>query len=123
MEIEETTCCGIREFSGLPEDPFDAIDEIALDIFGQPRNFNGELFERYAFVMFSQNDIQENLGRNLMEAINDYNLGECTLTGEASNPNTGNTITLFLWKLDHNAIYEYYKKSILNNASRKTKTS
>lgn len=97
MQINSTTCCGIKEFHGVNENREKTFNFL-LDKYN-----DGD--KKYAFVIFSCNDAykEDNDGEHLAKKIEEAGLGLVTRTRAAVNPNTSRTIKHFVWEIDHKA--------------------
>lgn len=102
--IRKTTCCGIREFSGLQSTP-----QRTLIKFMEERR--GILF-RSAFYLFSDGALygQSSKLEPLIEYIEENKLGTVYSTEYHPNPNSGRNVKGVLLALNEPNFSDWYKK-------------
>lgn len=103
--INETSCCGVREYAGLMDSKTKSIIEsIALDRFQDSND--------YRFVMFTENH-QKNFenGLALMAYIKKNKLGIITKSYTGNNPNSFNDIRVYLWRISENGLRKWADKN------------
>lgn len=88
-------CCGVAEYHGTAskKTPKDIVDDIIY-------HFQDE-GERKAFVVFTcagKKDI-DTIGTPTVKYIRENKLGTVTVTPVHVNPNTGNPIRVYVWKI------------------------
>jgi hypothetical protein len=68
-----------------------------------------------AMLLFTWNNksLYEPGARILAEAIAKHNLGKCTITDYARNPNSGNDVAAMIWSIDITAYKKYVKENKL----------
>ena len=109
-DLQETTCCGLYEFSGLSNNRPDG---------GFLRSIVTEMIDENdfipAFVLFTDIN-KKSKGHNLMKDIVERGLGTITRTGARRNPNTGNYIRAWIWGVNKGEVKKYAKsKGIKRN--------
>lgn len=103
MELRQTTCCGVRDYSGLME--LDTPQEVLLDVYDRLFALGqhaGRGWRTGAFVLFTCAAAERKLPR-LIRFIEENALGSCTLAPTAFNPNSNHNLQAMLWGFDHNA--------------------
>src|SRR3990167_8706828 len=98
MELYYIDCCGIREGIGIDYNDHYDVDgneikfnpKVALD---ELKN-NARYSNRFAYIIFSS--ITKN-GAKLAKYIRSHRLGDITTLKPRPNPNTGNTLQVWLW--------------------------
>ena len=111
--------CGVTEVHHLPDDsPMNTVFAIATHLYHRA---NGR---PSAFVLFSDVvDKKDSRGQALAEAIEKLNEGTGNAFGElytstkAVNPRSGNTIRVWLWKVEHDAFRKWYTEEYANRIS------
>ena len=95
-----TQCCGVREFSGLDLGAVHTLKEVAQYL---------ERDRSWRFLTFT--DItQDRYGSRLCAYIRKHGLGRVVSTRSATNPNTDNRITVWVWEVNHTAIRQWGAK-------------
>ena len=130
-------CCGIKELKGISYvKPQQAVQDFCfqrtapeiivasyittsrdLQAFQQLRR------QRFgcAFVLFTQayaGDRTDGYGDTLSAFIHTHGLGDVTIGGKGVNPNTGNIVTVYLWKVNHNALERWWGENPISPAHR-----
>lgn len=91
------SCCGIREITGITygQTPRQVLTDINKDF-------------RAAFAIFSDNRGTDfRAGTALAAEIEKYGLGTVTCGGHKVNPNTGNSLKVWLWRVNRDALSQY----------------
>ncbi len=102
MDISETTCCGLRELSSLDGGTNqDMVLKASNYIFGE--------MEDFAFFVFTD-QVSEGNGTSLAKFIVENNLGRITKSRSKVNPNTGNTIKVWVWEIKHGNLKKWWNK-------------
>lgn len=103
--VTQLACCGIQEFANLRRHTANlgtpgAVYKIA-DMYALMR-MNGR------FLIFSQVVGQGEYGDLLKAFIETTRLGVVTQSNDRVNPNSSNTLRVFLWEVDRDALKEWY---------------
>lgn len=99
-DVEDTTCCGLRELSGLFGDPKSNVLAVCEDRYLEEHNS--------AFIMFSDVYSLGN-GRKLAAYIRRNGLGTLTKTRAKRNPNSGNSIMVWVWATNDKNLRAWFK--------------
>jgi hypothetical protein len=99
--IYHLQCCGINELADIDSDQ----DPVQSLMTVQPHC--------QAFILFS--DVQENnadysCGKQLVAEIKKHKLGTCTQLRPSENPNSGNMVKPWLWKVNNDRLEAYQKR-------------
>lgn len=100
MGIKTTSCCGVREFSGLQKDPVEVVNY-----------FCKYLFEggQCAFILYTDPVEFEN-GEALTDFIREFKLGDVTETPVRHNPNSDRDLKAYLFAPDLKTLKTWYDK-------------
>ncbi len=102
MSIENLTCCGIHELADIDyarNKPEETILEICQDIYNNGNNC--------AFFLFT--DIGKKIaGKNLEKYIIKHKLGTITKSPAKVNPNSGNSLTIWIWAIQKTNLKKHY---------------
>ena len=134
VNVHALHCCGIKELKGIVTvQPKQAIQDFCFQRTAPecvtPASYSALVRERMAadhvnrykfgcaFVLFTQAFItdpprttdQRGYGDTLSTFIQQQGLGAVTIAGKERNPNSGNIVTVFLWKVDHTALGTWWK--------------
>lgn len=71
--------------------------------------------QNFRFLMFSQ--ANTTYGDQFADYIKKHGLGVVTRSVEAKNPNTNRMVTVFLWAIDHDRLWDHWQ--ILQKAEKK----
>lgn len=104
VNINGLHCCGVKEIQGISGDP---VDGIIRDVAGH-RYYSGQ---RCAYYLFTDNRLEPTKGKELANFIEKNKLGTITIAPRARNPNSGNIITTFMWKVNELYFFEWAKKN------------
>lgn len=106
MGLERTSCCGIREYSGIQGERnaqkmvLEIADELTHEIPG-------------AIVTFS-NTVKRGstagIGYKMQEYIHEHNLRKVVVTEQVKNPNSGHYIAMWAWTVNTPELQKWYKK-------------
>lgn len=119
-EVDGTSCCGVDEIHDLVKNP---VGNILAGVYHSD-NFmcdrEGFLFdEPCGMYMFSDidafpagNKCPENYGKPTASFIRRHKLGTITKSKNFRNPNTGNTLTVWLWIVDWAALEKFYRDRV-----------
>lgn len=99
--LEDMTCCGIKELEGIQgSSPESIVNDIAEDWFSDtPR----------AFIVFSCQQ-KNKAGNHLATYIKRNGLGSVVRDKAKYNPNSGNPISVWLWRVNNAAIRKIVKR-------------
>lgn len=100
-------CCGIIEIEKIAENtPKQILETICISFF--------EDKEQCAYYFFS--DIKQKItGKKLVKLILTQKLGIITKCPTKINPNTGNSLTMWIWAINRKALKKYWNKINLMN--------
>lgn len=100
--LNRVSCCGVREYNGLQMySNKEIVQEVADDMF--------KMCNDYKFVILTDNnDYGWNDSKGLLRYIQKHKLGTVTKTDKAMNPNSGNFIQVFVWKVDITKLKKWY---------------
>lgn len=134
-------CCGIKELCNIGYiPPKQAIQDfcfqrtapeiLAIDYSGDPVRqaqrtreiLNNNKFG-CAFVLFTQAYSQDNpdgYGYKLKAYIKNQGLGAVTVAGQERNPNSNNLVTIFIWTINHTALFKWWEKNPISVGHRKS---
>lgn len=124
MDMQHLACCGIKEISGLSwyKTPEEALRGFAQVTYNRrkskaTRTPEGEIvntqvpdpFDKFRYVIFSQANVprmkdhpdRSRYGERLAELITNQKLGTLMDTGSNINPNSGNSLRVWIWTIDH----------------------
>lgn len=112
-ELGNLSCCGIYELVGISNlAPERAVQDLLKDIgYNGPLPSDADTPLRY--VIFSQAGNgkvfgpHNGYGSDLVSYIKKYKLGTLATLPAGINPNSGNILKVWLWKLDHKVLYKY----------------
>ncbi|MFA5695834.1 MAG: hypothetical protein WC917_00010 [Bacilli bacterium] len=103
--INNLDCCGIEELVDIADyetEPKTIIVDICTNYF--------ENENQCAFYMFS--DIQrKRSGKNLCKFIKKHKLGLITQSPSRVNPNSGNSLTIWIWTINKRNLRSFYSKN------------
>ena len=113
MQMSYNYCCGIREVHNLGADRYEDNPKKALIDILQIRF---EEYENSAFILFSEVRTKKSYkyGQQLKKLIEKLNLGKVLSTNSKINPNSKNTIRVYLWEVNQKAVKDYWN---LNKSS------
>ena len=119
-DIDNTNCCGIDEIHNLVENPVSNILAVVYNVNNWSCDDNGFLFDSpRGMYMFSDidtfasgNKCPANYGKKTASFIKRHKLGTVTKSKNFLNPNTGNTLTVWLWIVDWVALEKFYRTSV-----------
>lgn len=104
MALEETSCCGVREFDGVRD--YANRPEEAMDMIARARIVDDE---RFRFVIFT--DVNSCTHIKAVERyVNKNKLGTFTKTALKKNPNTANKIRVYILDLNATKLRSWYTK-------------
>lgn len=103
---ENMCCCGIKEITGIGgEKPTDVILDISYRLFSKEYEDDNSC----AFMIFS--DIKEKTtGKNLEKEIKKLNLGNVIRSKSKKNPNSNNSLAVWIWELNRTNLKKYFKE-------------
>lgn len=105
-------CCGVVEISGIGHyaEPAIALDELV---------FANQLHRRYGLIIFTgaiaRTGAEAAYAIRFRDYIVENNLGEVSTSGQARNPNSGNTITAYVWKPNRKGITAWRRRASTRN--------
>lgn len=122
MNINSTSCCGVRDFDGLKGSKTKDIityvsqyrfhyQQVADRAMGRWVD-NKEVIEdynRFRFIMFTDVSPNFKLSDNLIQFIKVNKLGTTSKTKQAANPNTNNMLRVVIWTINDKALKEWFK--------------
>lgn len=116
VSCSATSCCGIHELDGLNINPWINLARIYKGLY--PNRYEMVIFTDvtvYDRDYYDDDYYEEDYNGNLLaETINKYKLGKLQESDEVNNPNTDNTIRLWIfypdWKV-MNVIFKSYRQS------------
>jgi len=98
---KEIECCGINEIDGIDDDPKDILEEVCYEYFDREH--------RCAFYFFS--DIQDKKnGIQLKNFILKNNLGKITPSPTRINPNSSNSLRMWIWAINKKNLRAYWNE-------------
>lgn len=100
--ISKTTCCGLREYSGVMSKK--STKEVIYDAY---KDFKAM---KTAFVIFSCPTSRGEL-QKLVRYIKANDLGTTVITDSRRNPNSGNMLRIMVWGVHQKNIVEWEKKN------------
>lgn len=103
--IEDLQCCGVKELVGVRDKPEDIIEEIAA--------FHVE-DQGFRYLIYTDTKTFPG-GKRLTNFIRSKKLGSVTSPRMGVNPNSGNKLKAYLWRLDLNAIRKYYNENLASS--------
>ena len=92
------------ELSRISEETMDALYAIASRLYHPSRG------NPCAFFVFSDMAEQETASSKLASKVLEMMFGNVHVSRLAENPKTGNMITIFTWKINHEAFKEWYSE-------------
>lgn len=102
-ELVETQCCGIRELDGVQGSN---AGEIVLNAAQQWCEDDMDA----AFIFFSVIDMYASTGKALQEYIKKQKLGSVTRMRPTHNPNSGNMLTMYVWRVNKTNLRRYWRQ-------------
>jgi hypothetical protein len=97
-DIQDLYCCGVKELQGVRENPKDIIDEVAAS------NIEDQGFR---YLIYTDTKTFPG-GKRLTNFIRSKKLGSVTSPRMGVNPNSGNKLKAYLWRIDLQALRKYY---------------
>lgn len=114
MRVNETSCCGLREISGLSEHRTPAIAMQAFCRFslGLDYNYNGRLGRTLEFshAVFTAATGKNDYGEKFAAFILRNKLGTVTPSQRRNNPNSGNPLKVWVWTLHQTNVKKWAQK-------------
>ena len=137
--VHHLHCCGIKELKGISYvTPKDAIQDFcfqrtAPDVIadGYTGTHQSQMVRDIlvrqkfgcAFVIFThaspKGPMSGSYGENLKAYIIEQKLGNVTIAGKERNPNSGNIVTVYLWAVNHDALFSWWEKNPMSELDRK----
>lgn len=111
--LESTQCCGIKEIANIAEDrnSKETVRQLYEEIYENDKNAS--------FFIFS--DIcRKKYGKNLHKYIIKNHLGEVIKSKSQINPNSSNSLTMWIWTLNRKNLKKW---SIKNHKKEQTTNS
>jgi hypothetical protein len=105
MDIEETSCCGLRELSDLSDTIADNVRTVWEDM------KDHETFYPHVFFTDAYARGEKASGTNgykLAQLIEKNKLGVITASPAKINPNSGNKLVVWVWTVDKKALVAHF---------------
>jgi hypothetical protein len=96
MQLNRTSCCGVRDFHGLNAYTPERIPNAIYDMWPTWIQING------AYTFFTAPTSPAKL-EAIQALVAEHNLGETFLMGPNPNPNSGNNLWMLVWKIERDA--------------------
>lgn len=126
IQIRYTTCCGLREVTGLSNyrtKARKALMDLLMQATYSTYGANGRMLKtripfRFGMFLFTQAsedenpDYQQAYGEQLKRMIEKFNLGTVTVVGPFHNPNTHNHIRTYNWVIDWNKALRFLHQEL-----------
>lgn len=112
IQLTSLSCCGISELDGLSAyatDSEQAFMDLCDDTDAYESDGRASAFGCGALI-FTQAGKNQKYGTNFAKFIEKHGLGEVTQVPTFRNPNTGNPIATFVWKVNSKAVQALQKK-------------
>lgn len=103
--IRNTGCCGLKEIDGLQSRAIDSLEQVV-----QYRTKN-----LFCSVVFSDNTRWDKRGIKLGKYIEENKLGSIVKTRSVKNPNSNNTINVWVWNINVKALFKHVNKELGTN--------
>lgn len=103
---EDTSCCGVKEIVDICDEKLN--NESLLRDITDLRYEDGDK-GNCCYYFFTDINLCE-YGNSLKKYITDNKLGTVTRSGAKKNPNSGNSIKVYLWTVNNGALYLWHKK-------------
>lgn len=100
--ISSLNCCGIKEIAGIAGDPQDGI---IRDVCESRYRYG----TRCAYYIYSDTNSQE-YAKELTKFIRENDLGHVEKMRDARNPNSGNKLNAYVWKVNELKLYAWGKE-------------
>lgn len=100
-DLYTTQCCGIRELNGV--EGADA-EELLLDAARQHTTCGRSA----AYIFFSCTAPYKKNVKKLAALIKKNKLGKVTMTEAIRNPNSGNSLTMWVWRVENQKLRSYW---------------
>lgn len=101
MEIKTTSCCGVKEFSGLRKDPVEVVTYFCQLLFRDSLSC--------AFILYTD-PVEFEYGEALTDFIRNNKLGDVTETPEMLNPNSERMLKAYLFAPDRKELQKWWDK-------------
>jgi hypothetical protein len=113
MHIAPTSCCGLREISGLSyhNTPGEAMREFALGATRLNYVRSGRVLV-CSHVIFSAADGANDYGDKFAAYIRRHKLGTIAISRRLTNPNSGNPLKVWVWSINKTALLAWARKHI-----------
>lgn len=122
--IENLECCGIKEIVEIGE-TFQRYENISIVIKNVcDKRYSETTKGHSAFYVFSDiidaddDDWKMNAGIALKKYISSKNLGTTIETTKKVNPNSGNTLKVWIWTVNNKNLLAWYKKNYPTDYSK-----
>ena len=140
VRVKYLCCCGIKELTGIAYQPPKQViqdfcfQRTAPDIIAPGYESRPDVEAQRArevltnnkfgcaFVLFTQAYLRDTgigYGDTLKSYIEEQSLGEVSVAGKERNPNSGNIVTIYLWKVDHAALFTWWEKNPVSAVHKK----
>ena len=114
----DMSCCGIREIVNLHfvREPKAAMRCFWTDIQPRPNSYNPNLppyrRDKFRYVIFSAHR-KGSYGPNFAAYILEHKLGKVISTGNHINPNTRNSVNVWVWTVNHEKLAKWAAVHVL----------
>lgn len=102
MNLDDTSCCGLKEIDWLSTDPKLDVLEVCEERFDEG--------DKFAFVLFTDISTSD-YGRNLSSYISRRGLGRIVKTKSKKNHNSGNMLKVYVWEISTGNLKSWYLKN------------
>lgn len=110
-----SACCGVREISylGVDDDPKLSIRTLGEAIYNTSRSHRF----RHAFFTQANNPqaASRTYGEKFAAYITEHKLGKVVESDEQINPNSGNSLKVWIWTVDHEALSKHVGLDMLKD--------
>lgn len=115
VSINGFSCCALSEISGLSDSTPDEViveivNESSLDLHPQRGSCAAFIFTS----AHSRPNVRRGYGHRFMNFIYKHGLGSVEVVHLPKNPNSGNYVIMFIWKVDWKALSKYAKENKLD---------
>ena len=102
IQIHALQCCGVKEIAGISNDPIEGIMRDIVE-----NRYMASV--RCAYYLYTDAAPSAPKGKELTEFIKSHDLGLVTIAPPARNPNSGNVVTTFMWKINERNLFAWAK--------------
>ena len=107
--LEGTPCCGVNFIDEISVDSSTTVT--LMDVcFKKYEGEWGEV-EEQAFLIFTDNVSESIAGKNLAKFIEEHELGIIVKTRQRKNPNTGNSVKVWVWSPNERNLKAWYNNN------------